>query len=152
MHCARLALVILGLFAAGCEKEEHRVPLLAEGAWRKAPTIATLLLAWSVPLDATGDGQAPALRTAPGEATPAAARGAATPRLHLGKVYEIDRKAREIVITHGDLPEFGMTPMTMGFRVKEARLLDKVRPGDKVRFRAQLVDGVITLTGIERLR
>ena len=32
MRCARLALVTLGLFAAGCEKEEHRVPLLAEGA------------------------------------------------------------------------------------------------------------------------
>ena len=101
-------------------------------ACRKVPIVAALLLAWSLPLHAGGD--------------------AARPRLHLGKVYEIDRKVREIVITHGDLPEFGMPPMTMGFRVKDARLLDKVRPGDKVRFRAELVDGVITLTGIERLR
>ena len=69
---------------------------------------------------------------------------------HAGKVHEIDRSANEIVITHGYLREFDMPPMTMGFRVKDAALLDKVKPGDRVRFRAALINGVITVTEIER--
>ena len=72
-------------------------------------------------------------------------------RRHAGKVHEIDRSANEIVITHGYLREFDMPPMTMGFRVKDAALLDKVRRGDKVRFRAALINGVITVTEIERV-
>ena len=69
---------------------------------------------------------------------------------HAGRVHEIDRSANEIVITHGYLREFDMPPMTMGFRVKDRALLDKVKPGDKVRFRAALINGVITVTEIER--
>ncbi len=88
--------------------------------------VATLLLAWPVAVFADGD-------------------------THQGKIYEIDRTAKEIVITHGYLREFDMPPMTMGFHVKDAALLDKVKAGDRVRFRAELFDGVITVIEIERV-
>ena len=42
-----------------------------------------------------------------------------------------------------------MPPMTMVFTVKDPAMLQKVKPGDKVRFSADKINGVITLTQIE---
>ena len=69
-----------------------------------------------------------------------------------GVVRSIDRSAREITIDHGPLPEFDMPPMTMVFRVRSRRLLDRVKVGDKIRFRPALVGGVFTVTEIKPAR
>lgn len=42
-----------------------------------------------------------------------------------------------------------MPAMTMVFRVKDAATLDQVKPGDRIRFLAEKVDGVITVTKLE---
>ena len=58
-----------------------------------------------------------------------------------GRVLEIDKRAGEITIRHGYLPELSMDPMSMIFIVADPALLDRVAKGDRVRFTAGLVDG-----------
>ena len=45
-----------------------------------------------------------------------------------------------------------MPPMTMVFQVKDAALLDKVKAGDKVKFRAEKTAGGLVVTAIEALQ
>lgn len=65
---------------------------------------------------------------------------------------EIDRQAAEIVIRHGPLPDLDMPPMAMAFKVAEHSFLNKVRKGDRVKFKAGLVDGRFGVTAIERIK
>jgi Cu(I)/Ag(I) efflux system protein CusF len=69
-----------------------------------------------------------------------------------GIIRSIDKAAREIIIRHGRLLEIDMPPMTMAFEVKDPGLLDKVRAGERVKFRVELLNGRFTVTEIERLR
>lgn len=66
-----------------------------------------------------------------------------------GEVRKVDREAGKITLRHGDIPSLEMPPMTMVFRVADPALLDKVKPGDKVRFTAEKIGGQYTLTQIE---
>ena len=68
-----------------------------------------------------------------------------------GEVLRVDRKAGEIIIRHGPLPELDMPPMSMAFNVADAAFFDKVRKRDRVRFKAGLVDGRFAITAIERI-
>jgi Cu(I)/Ag(I) efflux system membrane protein CusA/SilA len=52
----------------------------------------------------------------------------------VGEVESVDKEHGEVVINHGDLPNLGMEAMTMGFAVADKRMLDRLKPGDKVRF------------------
>ncbi len=74
---------------------------------------------------------------------------AAETQLSEGEVRKVDKAAGKLTIKHGPLENLGMPPMTMIFRVKEATMLDKVKPGDRIRFRAERVNGVFTLTKLE---
>ncbi len=67
-----------------------------------------------------------------------------------GIVHQIDKAAGEIIIRHGPLPEVDMPPMTMAFEVKHPGLLDKVKPGDCITLRVELLDGRFTVTAVER--
>ncbi|HYD81863.1 MAG TPA: copper-binding protein [Paucimonas sp.] len=77
---------------------------------------------------------------------PAAEAAAAT---NDGEVKKIDKAAGKITIKHGPLASLDMPPMTMVFRVQEPGMLDKVKAGDKIKFVAQRVDGVIMVTRLE---
>ena len=66
-----------------------------------------------------------------------------------GEVKKIDKDAGKLTIKHGPLENLGMPAMTMVFRVKDAATLDQVKPGDRIRFLAEKVDGVITVTKLE---
>ncbi|MFM9434166.1 Cu(I)/Ag(I) efflux system periplasmic protein CusF [Janthinobacterium sp. CG_23.3] len=81
--------------------------------------------------------------------TPAAE--AATPRSE-GEVRKVDKEAGKMTIRHGELKNLGMPPMTMVFRAADPGMLERVKPGDKVSFVAQKVDGAITVTDIEVAR
>ena len=63
------------------------------------------------------------------------ARGVVQP-LSEGTVKKLSASGK-IIITHGPLVNLGMSPMTMTFGVKDKALLKGVKPGDKVRFRAE---------------
>src|SRR4051794_27480847 len=53
-----------------------------------------------------------------------------------GEVRNVDPAGKKITLKHGEIKNLGMPPMAMVFEVKDARLLDKVKAGDKVRFKA----------------
>jgi Cu/Ag efflux protein CusF len=85
-----------------------------------------------------------------------AAIGDATPPDRFGPneglVMAVDRKAQEITVRHGYLPELSMDAMTMVFNVAEPALLDKVRKGERVRIRTGLVNGRFAILAIEPIR
>ena len=61
-------------------------------------------------------------------------------------VKKVDKSAGKATLSHGPLPNLGMPAMTMVFRVKDAAMLDKVKTGDKVKFKAEKVQGDYTVT------
>lgn len=69
-----------------------------------------------------------------------------------GQVLGVDRKGGEIAIRHGYLPELSMDAMSMYFHVANPALFDKVRKGDRVRFRAGMVEGKFAVIEIERVK
>ena len=66
-----------------------------------------------------------------------------------GEVRKVDRDARKITLRHQEIKQLDMPAMTMVFRVKDEALLDKVKPGDRVKFRAEGNSGALTLIEIE---
>ena len=69
-----------------------------------------------------------------------------------GEVRKVDKDAGKITLKHGPIPNLEMPAMTMVFRVKDRAMLDKVKEGDKLRFAADKVGGVYTVTAIETLK
>lgn len=93
-------------------------------------------------------GMAPVVAQQSGQGSaPAATTGAA---LADGEIRKVDRDASKITIKHGPIPNLDMPPMTMVFQVKDPALLDAVKTGDKIRFRAEKESGAYVVTGIER--
>ena len=78
-----------------------------------------------------------------------AATSAGSAAMADGEVRKIDKDAAKITLKHGELKSLDMPPMTMVFQVKDKALLDKVKPGDKVRFAAEKIGGQLTVTAIE---
>lgn len=69
-----------------------------------------------------------------------------------GEVRKVDKNAKKITLRHGELNQLDMPPMTMVFQVKDPALLDKVKAGDKVRFRAENSGGNMVVTDIDVIR
>jgi Cu/Ag efflux protein CusF len=65
-----------------------------------------------------------------------------------GEVRKIDKAAGKLTLKHGAIKNLDMEPMTMVFRVADPAMLDQVKPGDKVRFSAEKVGGLLTVTRI----
>ncbi len=66
-----------------------------------------------------------------------------------GEIRKIDLEARKITIKHGEIKNLDMPGMTMVFQVKDLAILDKVKAGDKVHFRAEKAGGAIVVTDIQ---
>ena len=66
-----------------------------------------------------------------------------------GDVRKVDKEAKKITLRHGELKGLDMPPMTMVFQVKDSAMLDRVKPGDKVKFKAQNTEGTLVITEIE---
>lgn len=62
-----------------------------------------------------------------------------------GEVKKVDAEQGKVTLKHGPIDNLGMPGMTMVFRA-DAAVLAKVKPGDKVRFKADKVDGAIKVT------
>jgi Cu(I)/Ag(I) efflux system periplasmic protein CusF len=69
-----------------------------------------------------------------------------------GEVRKIDKDNQKITMKHGEIKNLGMPGMTMVFKVKDPAALDKLQPGDKVRFAAEKVEGSIVVTLIEAVK
>lgn len=66
-----------------------------------------------------------------------------------GLVKKVDKAQSKLTIKHGSLENLDMPAMTMIFRVQDAAWLDLVKPGDTIRFLADRVNGVFTVTKFE---
>ncbi len=66
-----------------------------------------------------------------------------------GEVRRIDRAQRRITLRHAPMPHLGMGAMTMVFGVADPALLEQAKEGDKVRFQAQRLAGVLTVLSLE---
>ena len=69
-----------------------------------------------------------------------------------GEVRKVDKDARKITIKHGPLENLDMPAMTMVFQVKDSGVLDQLKAGDRVKFRAEKIGGAYTVTKIEPLK
>jgi Cu(I)/Ag(I) efflux system periplasmic protein CusF len=66
-----------------------------------------------------------------------------------GEVRKIDMASKKITLKHGEIKSMDMPPMTMVFQVKDAAMLEKVKAGDKVRFKAEKSGGAMVVTEIQ---
>lgn len=60
-----------------------------------------------------------------------------------GTIVSVRPEKQQVVLEHGEIKGF-MEAMTMGYKVSPVSLLDRVRPGDKVRFTIDTDSRVIT--------
>ena len=80
-------------------------------------------------------------------------RVSAQAALTAGQVTKIDPSAGKITIKHGPMKKFDMDDgMTMVYRVKDAAMLTAVKPGDKIKFDADHVNGQFIVTKIEKVK
>ena len=66
-----------------------------------------------------------------------------------GEVRRVDKVQGKVTLRHGRIENLDMAPMTMVFTVTDSALLEKLKPGDKIRFSAEKRNGVLTVTIIE---
>lgn len=86
---------------------------------------------------------------AAGEQQPAAASATAAADMTDGEVRKIDLEAGKVTLKHGDIKNLDMPGMTMVFVVKDKAMLDKLKTGDKVKFRVINDAGKFTVTDIQ---
>lgn len=79
-----------------------------------------------------------AAQTAPAAATAADMADA--------EVRKVDKDASKLTLKHGEIKSLDMPPMTMVFTVRDKALLDKVKVGDRIRFRAVNQSGQYLVT------
>ena len=69
--------------------------------------------------------------------------------MSVGEIRKVDVDNKKITIKHGVIKNLDMPGMTMVFQVKDPAMVDRVKPGDKVRFTAEKVNGAIVVTDIQ---
>ena len=98
---------------------------------------ACLLAAATLPISASAQ-----------SATPEAKTTTQAADMTDGEVKKIDKDAGKITLKHGEIKNLDMPSMTMVFNVKDKSLLDKVQPGDKVKFHAISDNGKLMVTDV----
>jgi Cu/Ag efflux protein CusF len=68
------------------------------------------------------------------------------------EVRRVDKDTQKVTLRHGPIPNLGMGDMQMVFRVTDPRMLDDLKPGDRIRFKADKVGGQYTVTELEIAR
>lgn len=102
--------------------------------------VAAVSLAWTAPFAAQAAGD---------HAAPLAQAGAAAADMADGEIRKVDKENGKLTIKHGEIKNLDMPGMTMVFVVKDKSQLDKLKAGDKVRFRAVKDGSTIAVTEIE---
>lgn len=102
---------------------------------------ATLLPGWAL---ATAHDHA-----AHGAHAAEAAPASASQDLSEGEVTRWDARTSKLTLRHGELKNLGMPPMTMVFQLRLPAPAPALKPGDKVRFRAEQDNGSFVVTVLE---
>ena len=66
-----------------------------------------------------------------------------------GEIRKVDKDAKKLTIKHGAIKNLDMPGMTMVFQVKDPAFLDKVKAGDKVKFKADMIGGSVVVTEMQ---
>jgi Cu(I)/Ag(I) efflux system periplasmic protein CusF len=82
----------------------------------------------------------------------AAPAASATQPYSEGTVKKVDKAAGKLTIAHGPLANLDMPAMTMVFKAGDPAMLDKVHPGDKIRFEAERRGGVFVVKTLELVK
>jgi len=61
------------------------------------------------------------------------------------EVRKIDKAQGKVTLKHGPIKNLDMPRMTMVFSVKDKTVLDTIKPGDKVKFKAVDENGKLTV-------
>lgn len=93
-----------------------------------------------------GAGQPPAQP----DTAPAAPAAPANTPLVSGTVQKIDEAAGKVTLDHERIPNIDMDAMTMAYKVQDPALLKGLKPGERVRFSADRVNGSIAITRIQK--
>ena len=110
---------------------------------RTAPWLAlALLVSTAAPAQTTDHGAHHAAASAP----------AAAADMTEGEVRKVDKAAGKVTIKHGAIPKFDMPPMTMAYRVKDKAMLERLKPGDKIKFDVDGVGGEFTVLRLEKVK
>ena len=80
---------------------------------------------------------------------PAAASAASASDLIDGEVRKVDLEAGKVTLKHADIKSLDMPAMTMVFVVKDRSVLEKLKTGDKIRFKAINDGGKFTVTEVQ---
>lgn len=66
-----------------------------------------------------------------------------------GEVRKVDKEAGKLTLKHGEIKGLDMPAMTMVFVVKDKAMLDKLKAGDKIKFKAINDAGKFTVTEMQ---
>lgn len=69
-----------------------------------------------------------------------------------GEVRKIDKENKKVTLKHGEIKNLEMPGMTMVFQVKDPAMLDLVKAGDKVMFKAEKAHGAMLITEIQPVK
>jgi Cu/Ag efflux protein CusF len=118
-------------------------------------TIRTTLIAVTLAAIGAAGSAAPAQTTMDqrqtGDMTMADA-GAGAGEMTDAEVRKVDQELGKVTLKHGPIKHLDMPGMTMVFTVKDKSLLDGVKRGDKIRFRAADENGRMIVTQIQPVR
>jgi Cu(I)/Ag(I) efflux system periplasmic protein CusF len=69
-----------------------------------------------------------------------------------GEVTKIDEAQGKLTIKHDPIKKYDMDAMTMVFKAGDPAMLKAVKPGDKIQFVPDKVNGQFTVTKIEKAK
>jgi Cu/Ag efflux protein CusF len=114
-------------------------------------TFSTLLLGTTAVFAASHAGAPMAKDAAKKEATAPMAASASADMAD-GEVRKVDKENKKITLKHGVIKSLDMPGMTMVFGVKDAAMLDSVKAGDKIKFKAEQAGSAIVVTDIQPVK
>lgn len=82
-------------------------------------------------------------------AAPVAADSSKAASLTEGEVRKVDQENKKLTIKHGDIKNLDMPGMTMVFQVKDPAMIEKVKVGDKIRFRVEKASSGFVVTELQ---
>jgi Cu/Ag efflux protein CusF len=101
------------------------------------------------------DGSASVYQQYPGKDAHAQATAAAPTsgsELTAAEVRKVDKQNKKVTLKHDEIKSLDMPAMTMVYQVADPSALNKLQPGDKVRFRAVHEAGKYTVTEIQPVK
>ena len=111
----------------------------------KTLLVLAAMLAGASSAYATSHGSAPMMKDDAKKEMPMAASS----DMAEGEIRKVDMDTKKITIKHGEIKNLDMPGMTMVFQVKDPAMLEKVKAGDKVRFKAEKAGGAMVVTDIQ---